>query len=235
MMKATLLTVILSLCYSSGGAEAQSILVLKNGRQITVQSYREEGSMIKFTGMGGEIAIPKEQIETIQKVGQTDRPGLSITEMESAARRATPAAPQKSTPPPARDQAPPASSGETKVGPAQDEAKEYQKKLADVTFKLETAKQDYFTATQGGGTAANVSKDGLRSWAMDLASRIHDSQKVAGGGGASSTPPTYPYAPNYTAKEKELSDLRSRVDSLQKERDALVQEMKSKNLPTDGL
>jgi hypothetical protein len=226
MMKAILLAVVLSFCYSAGAAQAQSILVLKNGRQITVQSYREEGSMIKFTGLGGEIAIPKEQIETIQKVGQVDRPGLSITEMESAARRTTPAAPQKSTPPPA-------SSGETKVGPDQDEAKEYQKKLADVTFKLETAKQDYFTATQGGGTANNVSKDGLRSWAMDLASRIHDSQKVAGGGGASSTPPTYPYAPNYTAKEKELSDLRSRVDSLQKERDSLIQEMKSKNLPTN--
>ncbi len=228
MKKVTLLAVILSLCYSSGIAQAQSILVLKNGRQITVQSYREEGSMIKFTGLGGEIAIPKEQIETIQKVGQTDRPGLSITEMESAARRTTPAAPQKPTPPPA-------SSGEPKVAPDLDEAKEYQKKLADVTFKLETAKQDYFTATQGGGTANNVSKDGLKSWAMDLASRIHDSQKVAGGGGASSTPPTYPYAPNYTAKEKELSDLRSRVDSLQKERDTLIQEMKSKNLPTGGL
>ncbi|MBM2806652.1 MAG: hypothetical protein HW419_4545, partial [Deltaproteobacteria bacterium] len=74
--------------------------------------------------------------------------------------------------------------------------------------------------------------DGFRSWAMDFASRIHDSQKVSGGGGASSTPPTPPYAPNYTAKEKELSDLRAQIDSLQKERDALIQEMKSKNIPT---
>ena len=227
MMKASLLAVILSLCYSSGAAEAQAILVLKNGRQITVQSYREDGSSIKFNGLGGEIAIPKDQIQEIQKAGKTDRPGLSITEMESAARRA-PAAPQKSTPPPA-------SSGETKIGPDQDEAKEYQKRLADVTFKLETAKQDYFTATQGGGTAENVSKDGLLSWTMDFASRIHDSQKVPGGGGLRDTPPAHPYAPVYTAKEKELSDLRIRVDSLQKERDALVQEMKSKNLPTGGL
>ncbi len=226
MNKAILLAAVLSLCYSSGAAQAQAILVLKNGRQIAVQSYREEGSMIKFTGLGGEIAIPKDQIQAIQKAGQTDRPSLNITEMESAARRTPPTAAQK---PPA------ASSGQTKAAPDLDEAAEYQKRLADVTFKLETAKQDYFTATQGGGTANNVSKDGLKSWAMDLASRIHDSQKVAGGGGASSTPPTYPYAPNYTAKEKELSDLRSRVDSLQKERDSLIQEMKSKNLPTGGL
>jgi hypothetical protein len=234
MMKAKLLAVLLSCCYCTGAAQAQSILVLKNGRQITVQSYREEGSMIKFSGMGGEIAIPKEQIQAIQKAGQADRPSLSIPEMESATRRAEAVTPQKSTPTPARNLAPPASTGETKTAPALDEAKEYQKKLADVTFKLETAKQDYFTATQGGGTADNASKEGMRSWAMDLASRIHDSQKVPGGGGASSTPPTYPYAPSYTAKEKELSDLRIKIDNLQKERDTLVQEMKSKNLPTSG-
>ncbi|MSP39101.1 MAG: hypothetical protein EXR70_11475 [Deltaproteobacteria bacterium] len=232
MTKAILLAAIVSLGYSIDAAHAQSILVLKNGRQITVQSYREDGSTIKFSGLGGEIAIPKDQIQAIQKAGPSDRPGVSISEMESAARRA-PTAPQKTASSPARDLAPPASSGESKGAAEQDEAKEYQKRLTEVTFKLETAKQDYISATQGGGTANNVSKDGLKSWAMDLASRIHDSQKVAGGGGAGSTPPTYPYAPNYTAKEKELSDLRSRIDSLQKERDALVQEMKSKNLPVN--
>ena len=67
---------------------------------------------------------------------------------------------------------------------------------------------------------------------MDLASRIHDSQKIPGGGGERSTPPTPPYAPVYTPKEKELSDLRARIDHLQSERDALLQEMKSKNIPT---
>ena len=39
-------------------------------------------------------------------------------------------------------------------------------------------------------------------------------------------------APVYTPKQKELSDLRIQIDSLQKERDALIQEMKSKNIPT---
>jgi hypothetical protein len=33
-------------------------------------------------------------------------------------------------------------------------------------------------------------------------------------------------------KEKELSDLRIKIDGLQKERDHLIQEMKSKNIPT---
>jgi hypothetical protein len=38
-------------------AQAQHVIVPKNGRQITVQSYREEGSMIKFVGLGRAITL----------------------------------------------------------------------------------------------------------------------------------------------------------------------------------
>jgi hypothetical protein len=210
-------------------AQAQHVIVLKNGRQITVQSYREEGSMIKFVGLGGEIGIPKDQIQAILKPGQTDRRGLSISEMEASSRQSAPA-PQKPTPSTRDAQAP--SPAETKPLADPEEVKEYQKRLAEVSQQLETAKQQYFEATQGGGTASNVSKEGIRSWTMDIASRIHDSQKVPGGGGPSSTPPAHPYAPNYTAKERELSNLRSEIDRLQKERADLIEEMKSKNIPT---
>jgi hypothetical protein len=212
-------------------AQAQHVIVLKNGRQITVQSYREEGSMIKFNGLGGEIGLPKYKIQAILKPGQSNRPGVSISELEASPRQPA-TAPQK-TPTPAAPIAAsrPQSVDETKSVPS-DEIKEYQKRLAEVIQKLETANREYFDATQGGGTGSNVSKEGMRSWAMDLASRIHDSQKVPGGGGDSSTPPTPPYAPVYTAKEKELSDLRAQIDRLQKERDALLQEMKSRNIPT---
>jgi hypothetical protein len=232
----TMLVIILVAAFISIGgwvssAQAQHVIVLKNGRQITVQSYREEGSMIKFVGLGGEIGIPKDQIQAILKAGQTDRPGLSISEMETPSRQSAPA-PQKPSPSSTRDVTPPPSTGETKPLADLEEVKEYQKRLAEVSQNLEAAKQQYFDATQGGGTASNVSKEGIRSWAMDFASRIHDSQKVPGGGGPSSTPPTPPYAPNYTAKERELSDLRSQIDRLQKERAALIEEMKSKNIPT---
>jgi hypothetical protein len=213
-------------------AEAQYVLVLKNGRQITVQSYREEGWMIKFSGLGGEIGLPKDQIQTILKPGQADRRGLNISDLETPSHQPA-AAPQKPPSSSARDASPRTpDSVEPKSSATADEAKEYQKRLAEVTQKLETANREYFDASQGGGTASNVSKEGLRSWAMDLASRIHDSQKIPGGGGESSTPPTPPYAPVYTAKEKELSDLRAQIDRLQKERDALLQEMKSRNIPT---
>jgi hypothetical protein len=212
--------------------QAQHVIVLKNGRQITVQSYREEGSMIKIVGLGGEIGIPKDQIQAILKPGQTerDRAGLSISEMEASSRQAAPA-PRKPTPSSTRDISQP-SPAETQPLADPEEVREYQQRLAEVSQKLEAARQKYFEATQGGGTASNVSKEGIRSWTMDFASRIHDSQKTPGGGGASSTPPTPPYNPNYTAKERELSDLRSEIDRLQKERAALIEEMKSKNIPT---
>jgi hypothetical protein len=106
-----------------------------------------------------------------------------------------------------------------------EEAKDYKKRLGELTQKLELAKEEYYQATQGGGTGSNVSKDGLKAWAMDLASRIHDSQKTPGGGSP-------PHVPNYTAKEKELSNLRIQIDGLQKERDKLIDEMHIKNIPT---
>lgn len=213
-------------------AQAQYVLVLKNGRQITVQSYREDGSMIKFSGLGGEIGLPKDQIRTILKPGQTSPKGLNMSELETPSSQpaAGPKQPQTSvaSDAPARPQVVDEPAPSTSV----DEAKEYRKRLAELTQKLETANREYFEATQGGGTGSNVTNEGMRSWAMDLASRIHDSQKIPGGGGQSSTPPTPPYAPVYTAKEKQLSELRAEIDRLQKERDALLQEMKSKNIPT---
>lgn len=217
---------------SVNSALADYTIVLKNGRQITVQNYREDAGIIKFFGLGGEIGIPKEQIRAILKPGESDRRGLNISELDASPRQpaTAPARPPLSS---ARDVSPrPPSSEETKPVASAEEVKTYQKRLVEVTQKLESAKEEYFNATQGGGTASNVSKEGLRSWTMDFASRIHDSQKIPGGGGPSDTPPTPPYAPIYTPKEKELSDLRIKIDVLQKERDDLIQEMKSKNIPT---
>jgi len=233
MMKTKLVVAALAVAWWCSLAQAQSVLVLKNGRQITVQSYRTEGSMIKFSGLGGEIAIPKDQIQAILKAGETNRPGLSMSDLEGPSRPSATTSP-KPSPTPGRGVTQAPTPAETAPVPNGGEEQEYQKRLAEVTQKLEAAKEKYFTATQGGSTAANVSKEGIRSWAMDFASRIHDSQKVPGGGGPSSTPPAFPYATIYTPKEKELSNLRTEIDSLQKERDSLIEEMKSKNIPTDA-
>lgn len=217
--------------YSALPALADYTLVLKNGRRITVQSYREEGSMVKIHGLGGEIAIPKDQIQSILKAGTTEPQGLSIPDLDTAARR-TPPPVQKPSSTPSGDAPGAVGPDETKATVSVEEEKEYQKRLAEVTQKLEAAKQEYFNATQGGGSSSNVNKEGFSGWVADLGSRIRDSQKVPGGGGPASTPPMPPYGPTYTPREKQISDLRIRVDTLQKERDNLVEEMKSKNIPT---
>ncbi|HET8564564.1 MAG TPA: hypothetical protein VFM35_11885 [Candidatus Binatia bacterium] len=230
MKRLVLFLALTSLSHWTNSALADYTLILKNGRRITVQSYREEGSMIKIQGLGGEFGIPKDQIQTILKAGQSQQPGLRISDLEASARPSS-APPQEPAPTSSRDVAQP-SGQETKPAVNDEEEKEYQKRLAEVTQKLEAAQKEYFDATQGGGASTNVTKEGIQAWTADLGSRIRDSQKVPGGGGPSDTPPMPPYAPTYTPREKKISDLRAQVDTLQKERDSLIQEMKSKNIPT---
>ncbi len=209
--------------YLAAPALGDYTIVLKNGRRMTVQSYREEGATIKVPALGGELGIPKEQIETISKVAQPTGQELNISDLATSNREAlsvqktAPIDSSKSENGTGGDDATTAANGQ--------ETKEYQKRLAEVSQKLDMAKEEYYKATQGGGTASNVSKEGLKAWAMDLASRIHDSQKTPGGGSP-------PHAPKYTAKEKELSNLRIQIDGLQKERDKLIDEMQNKNIPT---
>ncbi len=232
--RAILSIAIVSISASALTAFADFTLVLKNGRRITAQSYREEGSTIKIHGLGGEFGIPKDQIQTILKADQSEQRGLSISDLEASSRQTQAPAPEPSVPS-ARDAEEAPTPGEKKSAVEANEEQEYQKRLAEVTQKLETAKRQYLDATQGGGTGSNVSKEGFSGWVADLGSRIRDSQKVPGGGGPAGTPPMRGYeAPVYTAKEKELSDLRSQINSLQKERDSLIQTMKSKNIPTAG-
>lgn len=229
MKKSKSLATVVCIAAWAGLADAQYVVVLKNGRQLTVQSYREEGSTVKIQGLGGELGIPKEQIQSITKSGQTDGPGLNISNLESAGRSA-PAAAKPTARAPASGPSVGSGSTDADSGANAKEEREYRRRLAEVTQQLESARKRYFEATQGGSTGSNVNKDGLRAWTMDFASRIHDSQKVPGGGGPPGTPPAQPYAPQYTRTEKELSDLRIEIDRLEKERNDLIQEMKSKNI-----
>jgi len=66
---------------------AEYTLVFKNGRAITVQSYREEGKMIKFYGLGGEIGLSKDQIQAIRKKGEGEHQDLSLPAPAVAASR----------------------------------------------------------------------------------------------------------------------------------------------------
>jgi hypothetical protein len=210
----------------AGWAHAEYVVVLKNGRQLTVQSYREEGSTVKIQGLGGELGIPKEQIQSISKSTQSDRPGLNLNNLENASRSAPVA-----TKPPAGA---PAGRPTEVYAPIEnpganlEEEKEYRRRLAEVTQKLESARKVYLEASSAGNTGAKFDKEGIKDWTADLASRIQDSQKA--GGGPTSTPLAWSFPAPYTPKAKELSDMRINIEKLEKERNELIQEMKSKNI-----
>ena len=195
-------------------ASADYTLVLKNGRQITVQSYREEGKMIKFYGLSGEIGLSKDQIQTIRKAGEADRQDLSLsTPPVPSSRASDPGQPSSETSEVKSKE--PGAPEQTLRDDAAKEELEQQKRLKEITEQLESAKQRYITATQGGGASVNTSREGINAWVADLGSRIRDSQNA---------PPS-----EYTPKMRELSELRKQIDTLQQARDTLLQEMKAKS------
>lgn len=136
-------TLILS---SLSPALADYTLLLKNGRRITVQSYREEGTMIKFRGLGGEIGIGKDQIQSIEKAGETEPSGLAPSGPVGAA--PTSAAQQS----PAEERAPAPQPPERQLSPEEERAKEekeYQQKLSEMTQQLKDARNRYSESLRG--------------------------------------------------------------------------------------
>ncbi|MBI3062378.1 MAG: hypothetical protein HYY83_10440 [Deltaproteobacteria bacterium] len=247
---------------------AQHTLVIKNGRRITVQSYREEGSMIKFPGMGGENGISRDQIQTIVKAGEADSRGMSIQRLE-----ATPSA----LPPTARTEAgqPPkveAEGGvkEKALSPEEQlaqerakEEKEFQNKVGQLTDQIKALRDRYAVATRGSSGPEPTllqTEEAIKARTDDLMSRLRDTQYNPSGpsdsGGIKlSTPSTFsgvPPAsiehraggipprvdvplPNYTGKERDLSDLRNQLNQLQRDRERLIEQMKQKNFDTGSL
>jgi hypothetical protein len=237
---------------SAVSLSAESVLVLKNGRQITVQSYREEGSMIKFQGFGGEIGISKDQLETIRNVGAEGSRGLNVF------------APERPSPSESRETAQetkpmPAVGSEQPRGEEKDrerDEREHLQKLSDLTERLKEAQDRYSQAVRGSTStdpSLLTSEEQLRARTDDIISRALDAQykpsdpagtKLVTPSPFSSLPPTIteinpPGAappsptvnlPPYTPRQKELSDLRSQALQLEKEREKLIEEIKQKKI-----
>lgn len=221
MKKSRALLSLVILAAWTGLAHGQYLVTLKNGRQLAVQSYRDEGSTVKILGLGGELGIPKDQIQSISKSGAADRPGLSITNIESAGRAAP--APTKATPSaPSSGPSDFPSTVDGKPAVSGAEVLEYRRRLFEVTQKLEAARKRYLDASGAGNTGSSFSREGISAWTADLTSRIQDSQQGSGG------------STRYTAKGKELSDMRVEINALEKEQNALLQEMQSKNIAPEG-
>ncbi len=63
---------------------ADYTIVLKNGGRITVKSYQEESGMVKFDGLGGEIGIARQQIQSILQASETEPQGIVIAAIKNS-------------------------------------------------------------------------------------------------------------------------------------------------------
>ena len=226
----------------AGVAQAQYLLVLKNGRQIHVQSYRDDGSMIKFSGLGGEIAISKDQVQTIRRAEEGDRLGSPSLSVNQAPTTVAPEPPPRPTKAP-EVKPPSVSAGDGQLAKKRaEEQKAYEDKVKGLTAEIKELRDRYSWTTRGtkGPEASLFTTDeAYKGQQADLMSRLRDAQYKAQGlptGSASQTPPfSIDPPPPYTEREKELSDMRARITQAENERQQLIEEMKAKNFEIGSL
>jgi hypothetical protein len=244
-MKTKLIFILISgwTCYSALPAWADYTLVLKNGRRITVQSYREEGGIIKFQGLGGEIGIGKEQIQAIRKSGEADPAALDVSQPApiSSPPVKEPAVEEKQPTPPASEVKRPMAE-ET---PAEQKAKEekvYQDKVKQLTERLKELRERYAAETRGNkgpDPAFFTTEEAFQRHQDDLLSRLRDAQNNPAGPGSTgagimgASPNDVP--PHYTERQRMLSELRSQTNQLENQRQSLIDEMRQKGFDTGSL
>jgi len=82
-------------------------------------------------------------------------------------------------------------------------------------------------------------EESVKGHQEDMLSRLRDAQNRAQGletGSAAKAPPlALDPPPAYTEKQRELSDLRSRMNQLENDRQMLIDEMKAKNFDSVSL
>jgi len=242
-MKHQIVTALVTVAIFSSPASADYTLVLKNGRRITVPNYREETGMIKFPGLGGEIGISKDQIEAIQQTGEQDRTGLLLPNAKPSQPPAVtrePTAQQKISIPPTRVKEPTA---EEKLAEQRaKEEKEYVKRVEEITQRIRDERSRYgaeTTGVTGPEPGFFTTDEAFRRHQDDLMSRLIDAQNNPAGPGNTGkgalTPPDNRVPPSYTERERQLSDLRYRLDQLEQERKRLIEEMKQKHFDAGSL
>jgi hypothetical protein len=240
MLKASLIAGLL--CVSFSIAHAQYVVVLKNGGKLTVQNYREEGSMIKFSGASGEIAISRDQVQMIRRADT----------LESAA---APRASLDRPPPETAAESPPAPSAQPEIKrPAAvsldqqqakkraEEAKAYEDRLKDLTAQLKELRDRYSLITrgnQGPEPSFFTTEEAFKGQQEDLLSRLRDAQnraqKLPTGSAAASPQFSLNAPPAYTEKQRELSDLRARIGQIENERQRVIDEMRAKGFEVGSL
>ena len=224
-------------------AWADYTIVLKNGRQFNAQDFREQSGRITFHSFGGEISIPKDQIQTISPAGGAK----SVT--EAPPRSAPGTVSETELPPIERKKAVaqkhpdnPGSEEKEIPKPSVKEEDAYRQLIKKIDDQLKELRGRYATETRGNAGLDPflfTTEEAFRGHQEDLLSRLRDAQYKAQGlpsGGDAQSPPfsTNP-PPAYTEKQKLLSDLRNQLNGLENERERVIAEMKRNNMDTGSL
>jgi hypothetical protein len=228
---------------SNRPAFADYTIVLKNGRRFNVQNFREEAGIVKLHGFGGEISIPKNQIQTIKPAvgakSPTEAPPRSAPVTVSKDR--VPALERTNTA--SERPADNASSEEKEITkPNVTEEEAYRQRIKKIDDQLKELRGRYATETRGNAGADPflfTTEEAFRGHQEDLLSRLRDAQYKAQGlpsGGDAQSPPfsTNP-PPAYTEKQKLLSDLRNQLNGLESDRERVIAEMKRNHMDTGSL
>jgi hypothetical protein len=247
---------------------AQYTVVLKNGRRITAQTYKEEGQLIKIFGLGGEIGIPRSEVQSIIRAGEGAGRGLDLRAIDAIEGQGGRPEGQE-----ARPEGAGAATTPTDAIPDQTviDDENNRRRIEQVTAELNSVKDRYLAETRASTSRDPMlleSEEAIRARNDDLSSRLKDLQHNPGppddagsvklsvpsaftgqppgraeirpGEGLNTagipiytpqvgSPAVQPSPPSYSEREKELSDLRSRLNQLSKERERLIEEMKRKN------
>jgi len=182
--------------------------------------------------MGGEFGIAKDQIESIINPGADEEKGMVVPDFNRIQPTVTSRQASKGTLP--------RNSGKVSEGEVQNkraeappaewiEEAEYLGRIKEKTDQLKRLTDRYSVATRGSsGPNPGIlqGQEAIRGRTADLQSRLKDAQRNrAAGARRVNVPP-----PAYSAKEKELSELRKQIIQTQKERDALIQKLQQKNV-----
>ena len=197
--------------------------------------------MIKFRGLGGDIGISRDQIQSIQKADPGE-PTLDQTQLQESA--VAPQVPER-----------PLIAEEEKTK----EEKEYQQKLLELTGQLKEVRDRYSELLRGTTSpepSQLVTEEQIKASRADVISRFRDATsnpsepapvRVLTPSPFSSLPPTiveeqpsarapinYENLP-FNETQKEFSELRQQANELEKEREKLINEMRQKNMSIGSL
>ena len=183
------------LFYWAGPVLADYTLILKNGRTVTVEAYREEGSMIIFSSYGGEISIAKEDVQSIIPVveglatrkvpPQTDVvPGESAETVPGEERVGRPGQGQEMKEQPVAIKEKVLTPEQIRAEKRAKEEKEYQKRVGEITARIKALRDRFALAsrrTPGPEPSILDSQEAIRARTADLNSRLKDAARTPGG------------------------------------------------------